>query len=329
MVRERFCPKCGGPISDGRFCSACTTKEITYEPPLVQVSEFGRVYEKGRWVQFSDLDAVLIKAAKQALSEDIELSIDPFEFIPAPKTKTVVTARGIIDGNEMTFPIRLSYRQCDFGQKQKTGYYEGILQIQRPHDEVLEYIQKDLEAVGKKGIFITKTAPTKTGIDLYFTNKNYLRILGQRIINKFGGELVLNPQLFTRNHLTSKDVYRLNALVRLPEFKKGDIISYKTNKARIKKSGIHVVKITSMGKLIKGTDLVTGTVAGFELKYIKDVSILPQIETTISSVLPEMQVLDPETYQEEAVLNETVQGNYEVNDKVSIVKTPFGALIVE
>ena len=329
MARERFCPKCGGPIQEGRLCDNCTQKSVEYTPPRVQVSEFGRSFEKGRWVRFYDIDDLLIRKVKEALGKDIPIELEPFEFIPAPKTKTIVKAHATIEGKDVELPIKLSYRQCDFGQKQKTGYYEGILQVQRPHDEVMKYIERDLAKVADKGIFITKTAPTKLGVDLYFTNKNYLRILGQRIVNRFGGELVLNPQLFTRNHLTSKDVYRLNALIRLPEFKKGDIISYKPDKVRVKDAGIVVVKVTSMGKLIKARDVVSGNPIAFELKYVKDIKILSTKKTTISSVHPTIAIIDPDNFQEMEVLNENLHKDYEEGQEVEAVKTPYGPLIVE
>lgn len=329
MSRSRFCPKCGKPITEGRLCSDCTTTTLQYEMPKIQVSEFSRSYEKGRWVQFYDLESLIVKKVKEGLGQDVPVELEPFEFEPIPKTKVMLTAHATIEGKDVELPVRLSYRQCDFGQKQKTGYYEGILQIQNAHDDVLEYLRKELDKVESKGIFVTKTVETKTGIDLYFTNKNFLRIIGQRVINKFGGELILNPQLFTRNHLTSKDVYRLNALVKLPIFRKGDVISYAPDKVRVKKGQIHVVKVTSMGKLIKAIDLVTKLPLAFELKFVKDLKVLPVRTAQISAEYPELSIIDPDTFQEAIPLNEVLEEEYEVNDEVQFVKTPFGPLIVE
>lgn len=329
MTRSRFCPKCSAPIQEGRLCEDCTQTQLHYEPPLVQISEFSRVFEKGRWIHFDNLDLLLIKKVKEIIGQNYDVSIEPFEFIPRPKTKTIVTASSVIDGKKVTLPIRLSYRQCDFGQKQKTGYYEGILQIQNPHEQVLDFVQRDVERAGRKGVFITKIDETKQGIDLYFTNKNYLRIIGQKLIDRFGGTLDLNPQLFTHDHLASKDVFRLNALVKLPKFKKEDVISYHPNKARTKNAGIHVIKITSMGKIIKGVDLVSQAIVGFELRYVKDIRILKQHQTSIIQVQPEIAVLDPETFQPLTPLNETLHNTYSTDDIVTIVKTQFGPLIVE
>ena len=44
---KKFCPKCGVQITKGTFCEVCAQKDFVYEAPLIQVSEFGRVFEKG------------------------------------------------------------------------------------------------------------------------------------------------------------------------------------------------------------------------------------------------------------------------------------------
>lgn len=328
--RKRFCPKCGNPITEGVLCSDCITTELHYEPPLVQVSEFSRSFEKGRWIKFDDLETLIIRRVKEALDKDVQVELEPFEFIPQPKTKMKITAHAVIDGQSVALPVKLSYRQCDFGQKEKTNYYEGILQIQHPHDDVFEYIEQELKKVADKGIFITKTAKTKKGIDLYFTNKNYLRIISNKLVAKFGGTVHLNPQLFTRDHLASKDVYRLNALVTLPDFRKGDVISYQVDKVRSNNEPVEIVVVTGMGKLIKGKNLRTGKLVAFDIRHIKELKVLPPLSTSISSTVPDLSVIDPETYQEERVANtEILENHMNVQDKVTIVKTPYGVYISE
>jgi len=153
---------------------------------------------------------------------------------------------------EVRIPVKLSYRQCDFGQKQKTEYYQGILQLRNPHENVISFLETDLAKVAHKGIFVVKIADTKYGKDLYFTDKSYLRILANKLVNKFGGTVSLNEQLFSHNHQTSKDIFRLNALVTLPLFQVNDIISTRLVHARTKNPLLQYFKIMKMGKLIQG-----------------------------------------------------------------------------
>ena len=83
-VRKRFCPKCGKPIESGVLCSDCSKEKFSFEVPLVQVSEFNRVFHKGSWHHFKDLDSVLIKRIHEVVGKSVDLKIEPFEFVPKP-----------------------------------------------------------------------------------------------------------------------------------------------------------------------------------------------------------------------------------------------------
>jgi nonsense-mediated mRNA decay protein 3 len=322
---KRFCPKCGKTIESGVLCSDCQTTELKYEAPLIQVSEFNRYIEKGRWVQFTDIETLIVKKVRESLSrKDVDITIDPFEFIPQPKTKVQITARTTIDGVEIELPVRLSYRQCDFGQKQKTEYYEGILQLRRPSEEVFAYIERELKKIGKKGVFITKTVETKDGVDLYFTKKEAMKILAYKLPNQFGGQISVNPQLFTHNHQTSKDVYRLNILVEFPKFTINSVVSYTKNK------NSYLARIMKMGKIIQGKNLLTGKLVSFELKFIDEIEVYDVKESRVVQTMPELLVMDPETYQSEMPTNtDILKGVYEEDNEVLTVRTNQGFFVIE
>jgi len=328
-MRKRFCPKCGVSITSGTLCPDCSYKEIKYEVPLVQVSEFNRTFHKGSWHHFKDLDAVLVKRVREIIGSDVDVDIEPYEFEPKPKSKTIVNAVVYIDNKPMNFPIKLSYMQCDYGQKEKTGYFEGILQIQNPHDKVYDFINREMKKISHKGVFITKTIHTKLGVDLYMTNKTQMRILGQKLISKFGGELTLNAQLFSHNHETSKDIYRLNILVKLVPFRVNDVISFDRISSRGKILKREFLKVTRLGKLIRGIDLESGKLDAFEIRYANNVKIITPSKTTVIVNKPELLVLDPETYQEVKPRNaEILTKKYNIQDEVSVIKTKLGVFII-
>ena len=58
----------------------------------------------------------------------------------------------------------------------------------------------------------------------------------------------MNPQIFTRDRQTSKDIYRINVLIKLPLFNEGDILKIKEQIVLVR--GIN-------GKLLHGIDLRT------------------------------------------------------------------------
>ncbi len=326
---KRFCPKCGATITKGVFCENCAVKELKYKQVVVQISEFQRTFHKGRWIMFKDVNDVIVSRVQEELGKKIPVTIEPFSFEPRPKNKIIVNAHISFEGQDVTLPVTLSYMQCDFGQKEKTQYYEGILQIRNSSDNLLVFVQQELKKVAKKGIFITKMQKTKDGVDLYITNKSYIRLLAQKIHAKFGGDIKINPQLFSHNHLTSKDIFRLNVLVKLPSFQVGDIISYIPLGVR-KKEEEKIVLVKRLGKIMQATDLFSGKNITFEFKFAKNIKNIKKFSTQIIATTPSLLVLDPETFQATLVSNQAAQKiSFEPDEKVIVVKSKQGLLLVK
>lgn len=322
---NKFCPSCGRTLKESGLCSDCDKKEIPtdFEVPLIQVSEFNRTFFKGAWHRFNNIEELIIRRVHETIGEEVEVEIPSFEFTPQPKEKITFEILAHIQNKIIPIPIKLSYMQCDFGQKQKTAYYEGILQLREPHQEVFNFLDRQLAELAPKGVFITKTAEQKNGIDLYFTNKTQMQLLAQKIGTKFGAQVSMHPQLFSRNHQTSKDIYRLNVLVTLPPFGTGSVISFD-----YPRKGRATVLIKSMGKITHGFDLKQNKQTGFELKNCQDIVVHPIYETTISSTHPTLGVLDPETFQEEQVQN-TPKLKHALGENVRVAKTPYGLYLIE
>lgn len=330
-MRKRFCPKCGETITQGTFCDNCIENKIDYETILIQVSEFNRVIEEGRWRIFEDLDDIIKKRINKALGErNLDVEIEPYEFIPQPKEKILIYVNVIKDGVDLRLPVKISYMQCDFGQKEKTGYFEGILQLRNPSDEVHEFIKNDLKKVAKKGVFISKTVPAKNGVDLYFTKKGHMRLLAHKLNNSFGGIIKINSQLFSHNHETSRDIYRVNIYVELPDFNRGDVISFIATGARNQDKNRQYALVTSLGKLMQARNLFTGKSMAFELKYTKDLEKETIQKTKIVAINSDLQVLNPETYQTESISNKNILNKeYSLEDEVNVVFSDKGVVIVE
>lgn len=125
-------------------------------------------------------------------------------------------------------------------------YYEGILQLRNPKKEILEFINNELCRRGD--VFITKEVKMKNGIDLYLTSQRYLQGLGRKMQQRFGGELKVSKRAYSTDKLTSKHVYRVNVLFRVPNFKKGDIIAVRGEQ----------IQVISIGNKLFGKELKSG-----------------------------------------------------------------------
>jgi nonsense-mediated mRNA decay protein 3 len=132
-------------------------------------------------------------------------------------------------------------------------YYEGILQLRNPTKEVIRFVKDQIKK--RKDIFISKEVMLKNGRDVYLSSQKFLLGLGRNLQNRFGGQLKTSRRLHTISKETSKQVYRVTVLFRLPLFKTGDIITYRGEK----------LKINSISKKIFAQDIKTGK--KFTLKF--------------------------------------------------------------
>ena len=182
-------------------------------------------------------------------------------------------------------------------------YFEGILQLRNPSQEVIDFIESKLKKNAEK-LRISKIVEQKLGLDLYVTNNRYMQKLAQDIQKNFGGILKKSPHLFSRNRQTSKNIYRLNICLNFYDFKKGDVI--KANKKYI--------KITNIRKKISGIDLELNKRISFE--FPDEIEILEKYNTSVCKIKPNIEVLHPETYQSIPVKNKI---KVKLGEKVKVV----------
>ena len=137
-------------------------------------------------------------------------------------------------------------------EKQHTGYYEGILQLRDPTDEVLDYFDSWISK--QKNVSITKAVKLKTGYDFYLTSNKSLLAIGKKLYVRFGGEQKISSKLHTVRRQTSKELYRVTVMFRPPKFKRGDIVEVRGQKLRIKQ----------MKRKVLGIDVESGKKVWFD-----------------------------------------------------------------
>ncbi len=127
----------------------------------------------------------------------------------------------------------------------RSDYYQGILQLRDVNNEILDFVYNLIKK--RNDVAVTKTVKFPNGIDLYITSQKFIRILGKKLKDSFGGELKISSKLHTRNR-QGKDLYRVNVFFKLSKYKKGAIVSIRGDK----------VRLISIGKKIFARNLKTG-----------------------------------------------------------------------
>ncbi len=165
----------------------------------------------------------------------------------------------------------------------KSQFYAGVLQVRNIPKGDLKLVDSTVNSnVESAGSFVTKREKVKGGVDYYITTMKALRKCADSLKSKFGADVSFNEKLFTRDSLRSKDVYKVNVLVRLSKFRVGDVI----------KKGKDVILIKSTAGT--GINLKTGKHAKVKsYDGWSKVKVYPAVVLNISPLL----IMDPLTFQ--------------------------------
>lgn len=313
---KKFCPRCGKNISKGTFCSDCKPVDISFKDISLKLCVSGRVYYKGKWSKFSDLKSLSERLVRDAVSEDVELveGLPDDPLLEKPGIQRDYDFKVKYDGKEFAVPVHVDVTLSPYVSKLGSTYFEGILQIRNVKSGVKEYVANYLDKNMAKNVFVNKTVETSDGLDLYFVRKKHIGVLALKLVRNFGGIIDKNPQLFSFNKQSSKDIFRINVLVTLPLFSVGDVVLFKDNP----------VFITGTDKLITGFDLVKSKKVTFGLNKDNIVSFvsLVKYKTSVSAIEPDIQIIDPVNYQGVLALN-PFDVSLVPGQKIKVVKHKF------
>lgn len=321
-----FCPRCGKE-TEHQFCTSCL-REL--HPLVTKIKEIRltmcpiclRTQHRSSWTK-RDMQQLFEKELERSTvfaqgARIDDALIEPLTLEPGVQ-EIQVTIVGSADPNAPAYeehyvvPVHIQGNRCTECEKfaSKT-YHNGILQLRRPNEQV----QHEAERLLSKAL--TQAKDVTGGIDYYVTDHRILQNVAHQLHSMFGGELSVNAQHFSYNHLTSKNVYRVNVCLRLPKYWKGSLI----------KTGNKLFLVTNMGKTLKGIDIMTGktTSAPANNEYEE----FPLEQTSVVTVHPSITVLDPQTYQTMPILNEREEFKaLQPGDNVMIANLEEGIYIVE
>ncbi len=185
-------------------------------------------------------------------------------------------------------------------------YYQSILQLRNPDDEVETFVYQRIMASSHKGISLSKIKKVRNGIDYYLSSNTFAIHLGRELERKFGGYLKVSEKLHSKDRQTSKDLYRVNVFYKPLSVRIGDVVRHEGS----------VIRITGIGKKISGIDIATGKkqLIGFRKGEPESLEIEA---TTVTKIYPSIEVISPETY--ESIRLEGAKGrNLSIGEKVKV-----------
>jgi len=318
--KQKFCIKCGKRGISGILCKECKAqqdKEIMVRDISMKVCVgCGKILSQNKWLSKSYENVIDKELNKNTPVTDklkiIEINMP--EINPGQKKETAIIVKK--QDNEFIIPINFEGTYCPKCSKKDSQYFEGILQLKKPSDNVIEWLHNDMKKAEKKGVYVTKREEKK-GVALYYiTDKHYMINIGKRLYNNFGGILKINEQLFSHDRQTSKDIFRINVFFEASPYSKGDVVYFKD------KRGEHIINTASIGAKITGTDLMNNKHISFDYKEIEnkdnEVNKLEIKEAIISTLYPDITVIHPETYQAMPIQNSGSINKDTLKDKKSI-----------
>lgn len=131
-------------------------------------------------------------------------------------------------------------------QNHRAGYFQGILQLRNPTPELIGWVEHTVKKDNKASI--TFSTSVAGGVDMYFSSQTYLRAIGKKIAARFIGELKSSRKLWTLDKVTSKEIYRVYVMFKLPKFFRG---------SEFVAEGVRY-KILQMAKYINVQNMATG-----------------------------------------------------------------------
>jgi nonsense-mediated mRNA decay protein 3 len=310
-----FCVECGKETEIFRngVCINCYLKNKSFSkgPDIFDIticSNCSSYKYKNLWLRES-FNKILNRHIKDKFKISDELKKVKIKTECDEKGKTVlckIIIMGYLDDHEISeehfLSIRIKNVTCDICSKQFGGYFEATLQIRANKRKLMrkeiDTIRLDVETIvksyrnkGNRGLFITDIGEEHGGMDFYLSEKGSAYTIAKKIQDKFGGEIKESSKNFGMRD--GRQVYRMTYLLRIPQYRKGDFISYNNSYFYISSlSGnkVHTFELSNwIERVFDGKDLQHIKIVGGK-DLIKEIILVSQSNE-------EVQLMDPKTYK--------------------------------
>jgi len=97
------------------------------------------------------------------------------------------------------------------------GYYEAKIQVRPVDDKVIGYIYNQVDKTENVSIVKIVHIQKGDGVDIYLDSWRFAVQLGRKLKKVFKGEMLVTRSIYGVNKVTSKTIYRVTVLFRLPK----------------------------------------------------------------------------------------------------------------
>lgn len=330
-----FCVKCGRECEESidGLCIECwlAGRDLISLPHHVDLEVCTRCREydiNGRWVAKDPVEAIqdaAVDALMAVRGADVEGVSTTWEE-QDPRTYVVTvhadcSVMGYPAEGEASTIVRVKNTVCKRCSRQLGSYYESILQVRsasgRLDDEMKEAALAMVEnsvarqSANNRSLFITKMELVPGGVDVYLSSIALGKAITKELGDAFCAETKESPKLVGQT-TDGQDMYRLTYLVRLPDFKPGDAVSYR---------GVQYILVRlngGGGKIMSLSDFRETSVRKADVPSLKLFERRSEMDeaTVVSRSGTEIQVLDPRNY---STVDLRVPEGEDIGDSVDVV----------
>ena len=265
-----FCYRCGheGELIEG-LCKVCYAQlHPLFSVPdeiRIEVCHMCGSYKRKTWQDprgrdlYEILDEIAYYGVKDNLKKEnknINIEIIPQEPQQLPggkKSRVVIPVKIIATGKllgedeeraeEREVVVHLIMVQCPRCSRYMSNYYEATLQVRAMNryltdderEELDNFVRDEIDKRLKKDrmAFISKFIPQKEGLDYQIGSMGGARNIASAIKSKYGGKTYETAKLVGVEKDTGKNQYRITVVVRIPEYKIGDVVEYKNKPYKV------------------------------------------------------------------------------------------------
>jgi len=110
------------------------------------------------------------------------------------------------------------------------NYFEGMLQLRDCKEEVYKYVK---ERMKEEKVTIANSKEFANGVDHKVSSNPFLIKMSTELPKHFSGEVKITRKLYSRDHLTQKEIYRITVLFKQYPFKIGEIIDNRGDQVKV------------------------------------------------------------------------------------------------
>jgi len=241
-----FCVECGaeGPTYQG-LCARCFPKRhpVLRPPDLLDLE---RCTSCGSFRVGSGWSKVDRELALTALLREAVPVLPPWERVSftqvareedpnnlALTVKALGRFEDLQSVQDFRVRVRIKPSLCDTCQKQRSRYYEGVLQVRGDGREltpaevraVRTFVTARVDRAGDTDSFVSRIEEVHGGLDFYVSANALGKALARDLSESYGGTVSSSPKLYGQKQ--GREVYRVTSLVRLGPFHVGDVGRHK------------------------------------------------------------------------------------------------------